>query len=142
MPTPSLRILIIDPEHLQRLSIEKMLNRNGYHRIAPIASFEELVIMVDHAQEPFDLVVINTASVSDTGICLEDFCIQCPSIRNALIYEGTPAGLVVNDDPPVEGVVRRLSGVPDTREIEKLMSRIDPRQKQAVRRLLFGRERP
>lgn len=142
MPTPSLRILIIDPEHLQRLSIEKTLNRNGYHRIAPIASFEELLIMVDHALEPFDLVVINTTSVSNTDICLEDYCIQCPFIRNALIYEGTPAGLTVNGDPAVAGVVQRLSGVPDTREIEKLMSRIDPRQKQAARRLLSRRVWP
>lgn len=132
MPTPSLRILIIDPEHLQRLSIEKMLNRNGYHRIAPLASFDELQIMVDRALEPFDLVVINTASVSETDICLEDFCLQCPFIRNALIYDGEPACIAVNDEPPVAGVFKRLSGVPDTGEIEKLMSRIDPRQKQAV----------
>lgn len=125
MPTPSLRILIIDPEHLQRLSIEKMLNRNGYHRIVPVASFEELLIMVDHALEPFDLVVINTASVLDADICLEDFCRQCRYIRNAMIYEGKPVCIAIDNDPPVAGVFKRLSGVPDTREIEKLMSRIE-----------------
>lgn len=136
MHTPSLRILIVEEEPLQRLAIEKLFNKYGYYRVAPVGSFKELLAIIYHAAVPFDLVVINTALVSESDSCLEDFCLQCPSIRNALIYEGRSGFKAVIDEKP-GGVFKRLPGVPDTRVIENLMSRIDPHQKQAARRDSF-----
>ncbi|GLH50288.1 hypothetical protein RS3R2_39750 [Pseudomonas lactis] len=115
-----------------------MLNLHGYHRIAPVGSFEELLAIINSATEPFDLVVINTALVHEAAICVETFCLQCPYIRNALIYEGRPEFLVINDEQKPAGVFTRLSGVPDTRAIENLMSQIDPRRKKAAYRACFS----
>ncbi|QQZ39513.1 hypothetical protein IF690_15745 [Pseudomonas sp. SK3(2021)] len=137
MPTPSLRILIVENEHLQRLSIERMLNQYGYHRVAPVSSFDELLAMTDHAVEPFDLLVINSALAVGAGINLEDFCHRCPCIRNALIYEGTPVPVPVAEEEPGYRVVKKLSGVPDSETIKSLMSEIDPGQKKNIRRRLF-----
>lgn len=61
MPTPSLRILIVDDQPTQCLSIERMLNQQGYYRIAPLTSFDQLMALVDCVTEPFDLLVINSA---------------------------------------------------------------------------------
>jgi len=131
MSTPSLRILIVEDEHLQRLSIEKMFNKFGYHRIAPVGSFDELLAMLDRADEPFDLVVINTALVPETDRHFETFCIQCPYVRNALVYEGRPRFVAANDERE-GGVFKRIPGVPYTRIIENLMSSIDPCPKEAA----------
>ncbi|MFJ2455914.1 response regulator [Pseudomonas protegens] len=137
MPTPSLRILIVENEHLQRLSIERMLNQYGYHRVAPVSSFDELLVMTDHAVEPFDLLVINSALT--VGINLEDFCHRCPYIRNALIYEGTPVPVPVAEEESGYRVVKKLSGIPDSETVKSLMSEIDPGQKKNIRRRLFRR---
>ncbi|HCE6227863.1 hypothetical protein [Pseudomonas aeruginosa] len=140
MPPPSLRILIAESEHLQHLSIEKMLNQCGYHRIAPISSFDELLAIVECALEPFDLLVINSVLTVDSGVRLEDFCRYCPSIRHALIYEGVPGPHVLSEEAPCS-VIRKLSGVPDSESIKALMRRIDPEDRKRPRALIFGRTR-
>lgn len=139
MPTPSLRILIVESEHLQRLAIEKAFNKYGYHCIAPLSSFKELQAIIDHVIKPFDVVVINAALVREVEICLESFCRQCPCILNALIYEGRPEFIDVSDEPKTTGVFKRLPGVPDTKIIESLILRIDPLQKKTARRYSFRR---
>ncbi|WDH50948.1 hypothetical protein PUP75_18550 [Pseudomonas chlororaphis] len=140
MPTPSLRILIVESDHLQRLSIERMLNQCGYHRVSPVSSFEELLTIIEYTLEPFDLLVINSALTVDSGIRLEDFCRYCPSIRHALIYEGVPMPLPLSEEAP-GSVIRKLSGVPDTESIKGLMRRIDPEGTTRPRRLIFSRIR-
>lgn len=139
MPTPSLRILIVESEHLQQLNIERMLNQCGYHRITPVASFDELLAMTDHAVEPFDLLVINRALTISVDINLEDFCHRCPCIRNALIYEGVPVSVVAVEDESGRRVVKKLLGVPDGESIKSLMFQIDPEQNKSVRSRLFRR---
>ncbi|WP_155290715.1 hypothetical protein [Pseudomonas chlororaphis] len=135
-----MRILIVESDHLQRLSIEKMLNQCGYHRVAPVSSFEELLAIVECALKPFDLLVINSALMVDSGICLEDFCRYCPSICHALIYEGAPVPRALSEEAP-GSVIRKLSGVPDSESIKGLMRRIDPEGKKLPRAVIFGRTR-
>lgn len=125
MPTPSLRILIVDDQHAQRLSIEKMLNQQGYHRIAPAACVDEFLALIQYSVEPFDLLVINSSLTEDTTLSLDDISRHCPAIRNALVYE-TPAlnnqeGIVT----PGSKVVKTLSGLPDSKAIKDLMHMID-----------------
>ncbi|WP_277589336.1 response regulator [Pseudomonas chlororaphis] len=123
MPTLSLRILIADSQHLQRLSIEKILNQYGYHRVAPIASLEELLTVIQYALEPFELLVINSALMVGSGHRIEDFCRNCPSILNALIYDGHAMQFFVMKG---EGqIIKKLSGVPDSDSIKNIMSLID-----------------
>jgi len=125
MPTPSLRILIVDDQHTQRLSIEKMLNQHGYHRIAPAACFDELLILIQCAVEPFDLLVINSSLVSDTTLSLDGISRYCPAIRHTLVYEDPPISkqdVVVN---PGSKVVKSLSRPPDSRTIKDFMHMID-----------------
>ncbi|MBU0526614.1 MAG: hypothetical protein KKC24_01245 [Gammaproteobacteria bacterium] len=59
MMQKTMRILIVDQQHLRRLHIEKMLNQLGCHRIAPLNSFEEVVAVTLLPGTPFDLVIIN-----------------------------------------------------------------------------------
>ncbi|AZC50511.1 hypothetical protein [Pseudomonas chlororaphis] len=133
MPTPSLRILIVDPQHSRRLNIEKMLNQQGYYRIAPMASFEDLLALAVHAIEPFDLLVVNSALVTDTAFNLDDFCRNCPSIRNVLMYEGEPVASQMMDDALGSKVIQKLSSTPDIESIKNLMGLVDPPRKDVVR---------
>lgn len=130
MATPSLRILIVDNQHLQRLGLEKILNLQGYYRIAPVATFEELLLIVQNAVEPFDLVLINRMLVTDTAFNLDDFCHHCPSVRHALIYDGqvSPSRKSV-----VEGgakIIQKITCIPDETSIKKLVQLIDPPRKK------------
>ncbi|QJI31259.1 response regulator [Pseudomonas sp. ADAK18] len=125
MPTPSLRILIVDDQPAQRLSIEKMLNQQGYHRIAPVATFAELLAMVEGAIEPFDLLVINSALGADATFNLDDFFRNCPAIRHTLVYDGLPRGEQEIVLVPGSRVIKRLLQTPDEQTIRNLMLAID-----------------
>lgn len=139
MPTPSLRILIVDDQPAQRLSIEKMLNQQGYHRIAPVACFNELLAMVESALEPFDLLVINSALATGTTLNMDDFFRHCPAIRHTLVYENPPADEQVLIVAPGSKVIKTLSRPPDSLAIKNLMQMIDPQKGKPARRpLLFG----
>ncbi|WP_122300652.1 hypothetical protein [Pseudomonas azotoformans] len=125
MPTRSLRILIADHAHLQRLNLERMLNHCGYHRVAPVASLEELLLIIEHAVDPFDLLVINSAFVGTATLDLEALCRECPCVRHALIYEGLPMMSAAEGKPPAR-VIKKLPGVPDAAAIKGFMDQIDP----------------
>lgn len=126
MPTPYLRILIVDDQPAQRLSIEKMLNQQGYHRIAPVETFAELLAMVENAVEPFDLLVINSALGAGATFSLDDFFINCPAIRHTLVYDGLPVGDQVTIPAPGSRIINKLMRTPDERAIRSLMRVIDP----------------
>lgn len=126
MPTPYLRILIVDDQPAQRLSIEKMLNQQGYHRIAPVETFAELLAMVENAVEPFDLLVINSALGSGATFSLDDFFINCPAICHTLVYDGLPVGDQVTIPAPGSRIINKLTRTPDERAIRSLMRVIDP----------------
>lgn len=126
MPTRTLRILIADHVHLQRLNLERMLNHCGYHRVAPVSSLEELLAMIEHAIDPFDLLLINSAFVGHARLDLEAFCQECTSVHHALIYEGTPLALPKSEGKPPARMIKKLPGVPDTATIKGFMDQIDP----------------
>ncbi|KAA6174625.1 response regulator [Pseudomonas marginalis] len=126
MPTRSLRILIADHVHLQRLSLERMLNHCGYHRVAPVSSQEELLAMLEHAIDPFDLLLINSAFVGTATPDLEAFCRECQCVRHALIYEGLPTVAPAAQGKPPARVIKKLAGVPDAAVIKGFMDQIDP----------------
>lgn len=126
MPTRSLRILIADHVHLQRLNIERMLNHCGYHRVAPVSSLEELLAMIEHAIDPFDLLLLNSAFIGTTMLDLEAFCRDCPSVHHALIYEGLPMPVPKAEGKPPTRLIKKLPGVPGTAAIKAFMDQIDP----------------
>jgi DNA-binding LytR/AlgR family response regulator len=126
MTTPSLRILIVDDQLAQRLSIEKMLNQQGYHRIAPVGTFAELLAMVEGVIKPFDLLVINSALGADVTFNLDDFFRNCPAIRHTLAYDGQAFGEQVTVLMPGSRVIKKLLRTPDEQTIRNLMRAIDP----------------
>lgn len=137
MPTPSLRILIADDQLAQRLNIEKMLNQQGYHRIAPVTSFAELLAMVEGAILPFDLLVINSALGVTATFDLDVFFLNCPAIHHTLVYDG-----VLRDDQvtvSVQGtrVIKKLLRTPDEQAIRDLMRAIDPQAVHPARRNIW-----
>lgn len=139
MPTPYLRILVVDDQPAQRLSIEKMLNQQGYHRIAPVETFAELLAMVENAVEPFDLLVINSALGVDVTFSLDDFFMNCPAIRHTLVYDGLPVDDLVTVPAPGSKVISKLTRTPDERAIRSLMRTIDPPKVQPTHSIRLRR---
>ncbi len=116
MPNKALTILIADEQHLQRLFIEKMLNRLGYHRIVPVQTFDEVQILTAIPAEPFDVLIINAGLAAHSGG-------PQPQVRHVLVYDhldlGVPAGVTPT-------LLVRLPGVPDEVNLEHFMDIIDP----------------
>ncbi|MGY2377560.1 chemotaxis protein CheY [Pseudomonas sp. SDO524_S393] len=126
MPNKALTILIADEQHLQRLYIEKMLNRLGYHRIVPVQSFEEVRILTAIPAEPFDVLIINA------GLAVHASGPQ-PQVRHVLVYDHLNLGESVGATP---AVLVRLAGVPDSVNLEHFMDIIDPPEANAGLRVL------
>lgn len=139
--TPHLRILIVDDQPWQRLNIEKMLNSNGYYRVAPIDSLYEFLLLAEQAVDKFDLVVINTAIKGSAQLDLEGFFRDCPSVRNVLMYEGKIPELVNVEAAGAKRIAMKLSGTPDARSIQGLMKLVDPKRTVLKRRKLIGEYR-
>ncbi|WP_277761061.1 response regulator [Pseudomonas sp. A34-9] len=140
MPTPSLRILVVDDQPAQRLSIEKMLNQQGYHRIAPVETIAELLAMIEYAIEPFDLLIINSALGTDITFDLDDFLLNCPAIRHALVYDGLLLGEHVSISTLQSRVIKKLLRAPDERTIISFMQAIDPPKGHPKRHTLLRSE--
>jgi len=85
----SLRILIVEACDFQRLKIEKMLNHLGCHRIAPIASLEQLFTYIRYAYLPFDIVLINYQIAIQEGVDIHEYCSGKASIKNFMIYRSS-----------------------------------------------------
>ncbi|WP_073523175.1 hypothetical protein [Pseudomonas fluorescens] len=109
MTNKALRILIADVRHEPLLHIEKLLNRLGYYRIAPISSFDELVLLTSDPHQPFDLLIVNKALAVPYGTDIQQFCSARPHIRHVLFYD-SPAP----------------SFQPDAGSLSLLMGLIDP----------------
>ncbi|HCR1551605.1 TPA: histidine kinase [Pseudomonas aeruginosa] len=127
MPTKSLRILVFDKRHSQRLEVERLLNEHGYYRIAPLESFADLLCLVDRAFMTFDLLIMHGDSIDETkfGFDLEMFCRNSPGIRHVLIYDGQPVD-VTEIDWKSSQVIKRTSSFPGRVEISSFMELIDP----------------
>ena len=116
MTNKALTILIADEQHLQRLYIEKMLNRLGYHRIVPVQTFEEVQILTAIPAEPFDVLIINAGLTAH-------HCGSQPQVRHVLVYDHLDLGAPVG---ATSTVLVRLPGVPDNVNLEHFMDIIDP----------------
>ena len=126
MSNKALRLLIADAELLQRIKIEKMLNQMGYHRIAPLSSFDELQALTRSGVVAFDLLIINTALVHSRQVNLWKYCHDNPLIRHTLIYDGQCAQHSVVSVS--ETLHLSLSQSPDFNALRRCMEIVDPDQ--------------
>ncbi|WP_160109278.1 response regulator [Pseudomonas izuensis] len=126
MSNKSLRILIADEQHFHRLRIERWFNQLGYYGVAPVQSLEELLILVEYASEPFDLLVVD-AALADGKLDLLGLCLDNRQLDHVLIYNGKQAGL----SPIPAGEKNRVqvshASLPDLTSIQRLMAVVDPR---------------
>lgn len=131
MPTASLRILIVDDQPAQCLRIEKMLNQQGYYRIAPLTSFDQLLSLVNCVTDPFDLLVINRAMAVNATFNQRYLFRYCPAIRHVLVYEDLLLGEHESDFKSGSKLIKTLSRPPDGETIKVLMQMIDPKNNQS-----------
>ncbi|EJM47237.1 chemotaxis protein CheY [Pseudomonas sp. GM48] len=120
MPDKSLRILIVDAQHFNRLRIERLFNQLGYFRVAPVQSLDELLPLVEYAGEPLDLVLVNGAMASE-GLDLFSFLADNPHVHHGFIFNDQQVPV-----PPVAAKVQvSQAALPDLASITQLMSAID-----------------
>ncbi|MGE8186587.1 response regulator [Pseudomonas sp. NPDC086278] len=125
MPNKSLRILIADEQHFQRMKIERLFNQLGYYRVAPVQNLGELLTLVEYGCAPFDLVIVN-ASMAVGALDLRGFFLHNPQVHHALIYDGQAAQLP--STPMIDNRKVRVSHtlLPEMACIEQLMMKVDP----------------
>ena len=122
MPNKSMRILIADAQHFNRLRIERLFNQLGYFRVAPVQSLDELLPLVEYGCEPLDLVLVNGAMASG-ALDLLNFFTDNPQVHHVFIFNEQQAPL-----PPVAGNVQvSRTALPDLVCITQLMSAVDRR---------------
>jgi PleD family two-component response regulator len=124
LPNKSLRILIADEQHFNRLRIERCFNQLGYYAVAPVQSLEELLVLVEYAAEPFDLLLVNAALVGDK-LNLLDFCLNNRQLDRVLIYNSQQAGLAIPAEK-AQKVQVSPAVLADQGLIKALMMRVDP----------------
>lgn len=126
MTNKALRILIADVRHEPLLHIERLLNRLGYYRIAPISSFDELVLLTSDPHQPFDLLIVNKALAVPHGTDIQQFCSARPHIRHVLFYDGSAPSFQLTRHRPQQPVRLSLADMPEVDSLSLLMSLIDP----------------
>jgi CheY-like chemotaxis protein len=122
----SLRILIADEQHFNRLRIERCFNQLGYFRLAPVHSLEELLTLVEFSSEPFDLLVIN-AALGEGTLDVLDFCLDNQQLNRVLIYDGQVAQLPNSPADKQQKVQISHALLPDLSALQRLMTTVDPR---------------
>lgn len=125
MTDKSLRILIAEEHPGQRLQLEKMLNRLGYYRIAPVASFEELQRLVQCALQPFNLLLGSIELGTHAGVDMARFCRVNAPIQHALLYHSQHLIIPAVPQGPRRAVSVSLAQVPDSEALESFMAIID-----------------
>ncbi|MFJ4197212.1 hypothetical protein [Pseudomonas sp. NPDC089534] len=128
MPQKTLRILIADPQHFQRMTLERSFNRLGYFRIAPVQSLAELHALVEHEPGAFDVVAAN-AGLAPGPRDLADFLCDSPRVRHALVYNALPSAVA---GPAREPLKVSDAILPDIRQIERLMALVERSTGQAA----------
>ncbi|WP_085718608.1 chemotaxis protein CheY [Pseudomonas sp. B28(2017)] len=120
MANKSLRILIADAQHFNRLRIERLFNQLGYFRVAPVQSLDELLPLVEYGCTPLDLVLVNGAMANGV-LELFNFLADNPQVHHGFIFNEQQAPL-----PPVSGKVQvSRAALPDLATITQLMSAVD-----------------
>lgn len=126
MINKALRIMIADPQHFQRLRLERDFNQQGYYAIAPVSNLEEMLILLEYGHTAFDLVLVNANLAADVRLDLLAFCLDSPGVGQVFIYDVPDAHLVrltakINGRIAVSSV-QLPEGVP----IRHLLSIVDP----------------
>lgn len=136
MSNKSLRILIADEQHFNRLRIERWFNQLGYYRVAPVQSLEELLTLVEYAREPFDLLVID-AALAGGNLDLVDYCLDNRQLERVLIYDSQQAWL-----PPFpargQQKIQVSHVLPDLASIQCLMAFVDSQDRSSELSFLSG----
>ena len=133
MINKALRILIADPQHFQRMKIERLFNSLDYYRVAPVQNLAELLTLVDYGCEPFDVVVIN-ADLAVGSLDLLGFFLDNPQVRHALIFNDPSAPLQTSHGFAQDNVQISHAAMPQASVIKHLMALVDVPKDLATRR--------
>lgn len=125
MAHQSMRVLVADALHSNRLSIEAMLNRIGQYRVILVSHFDEVRLRARYADEPFDLLIINDGLARSAGEDVTRFLQGSAMVRHLLVYQRT--GLPGTQIPRREGdpIVVTLAGLPALESIRTLVHTIE-----------------
>jgi hypothetical protein len=126
MTNKALRVLIADERLSQLLHLERLLNRLGYYRVAPIRTFDELASLTDHPGESFDLLIVNRNLPVPKGIDMSAFCRARPHILHALFYDTPDKSIELVLQRPDQTVQIRWTETPDATSRNVLLCIIDP----------------
>lgn len=137
MVNPKLRILLVDEEHSRLLSIEKNLSGLGYSRVAPLTSLRELLVILDNALYPFDLLIIHQAILDKAGEVLEHSVRSSPAIKHLLVYQGNTLQVLSSVESSPSSMRFALPCPPDQASIRQVMEFVDRAQLQEV----YGKKR-
>lgn len=128
MANPRLRILLVDSIPSTRMNIEKYLSRLGYHRVAPLCSLRELLVIIENTLPVFDLLIINEQILINAGAVLEHSVRTSSAIRHILVYPGGVAQLSTAVSSPNSALSFSLSSTPDQISLKELMGFVDVSQ--------------
>lgn len=121
MKDKALRIMIAEPEHSERLRLERDFNDQGYYAIASTASLKEMLILLEYGNRRFDLVLINADLMKHTCFNLISYCLETPSIRQAFIYSMPESGLSLPGPENGQRVILSTARSPSTCQITSLL---------------------
>ncbi|OIN47329.1 ANTAR domain-containing protein [Pseudomonas costantinii] len=125
MINKALRIMIADPEHFQRLRLERDFNRQGYYAIAPVSSLEEMLNLLEYGEHGFDLMLINAKFAMSERFNLFDFYQDQPLMGPVFIY-GVPQQRLATLSAQVEGrIVFSSVQLPEGGPIRQLLHTVD-----------------
>jgi hypothetical protein len=128
----ALRIMIADPEHSQRLRLERDFNCQGYYAIAPVSSLKEMLTLLEYGNAVFDLVVVNASLAVDARFDLLAFCLDNPSIGRAIIYD-VPERRLVRLNTEINGRMAISSvQLPEGVPFRHLLHKMDPRPRPVL----------
>lgn len=132
MPNKTLRIMIADTDHSHRMQLEYLFNQQGYFRIAPVSSAQELMTLMAFGIEPFDLLVVD-ACLAEGELDLPGFFLGNPQVRHGMIYNTQQVGLLSIPVTRRASVQLHPAQLPDLAALARLMARIDPADCEAAR---------
>lgn len=125
MGNPKLRILLVDEEYSRLVSIEKNLSGLGYSRVAPLTSLRELLVILDNALYPFDLLIIHQAVLDRAGEVLAQSVRSSPAIKHLLVYQGSTLQVFSTVESSPSSMRLALPCPPDRESIRQVMGFID-----------------
>ncbi len=125
MADKTLRILIADELGQQAVQIERTLNHLGYFRVVPVHTLDELLVMVQSAYQPFDLLIANTDMAVRSGVDLPRFCKNTEHVRHALLYESQKQIETELTDASGERLRTSVMQLPDLEALKTFMAIVE-----------------